>query len=106
MTGGIPPRVMSKMRQVFAACPELNEVVLFGSRATGKATDHSDIDLATKGIVGDLRLGRLSLDLEDLDIPQMCDVLAYERIKYAPLKRHIDKYGKTIYSRIGPNNHV
>ena len=98
-TPDIPPQTGEKLSRVFAAYPELAEVTLFGSRATGQATPRSDFDLATHGITDDYRLGRLALDLEDLDIPQTCDVQAYENINYAPLKRHIDEFGITIYHR-------
>ena len=93
----IPDATRKKMNRVFAAYPELTAVTLFGSRATGKASPRSDFDLATHGIEDRYRLGRLTLDLEDLNIPQSCDVQAYEEIKYAPLKRHIDEFGIEIY---------
>ena len=95
----IPPAIWSQMRRVFAAYPELTAVTLFGSRATGQATPRSDYDLATHGIVDDYRLGRLALDLDELDIPQQCDVKAYESIRYAPLRRHIDSWGIIIYRK-------
>ena len=90
---------MEKLTRIFAAYPELTQVTLFGSRATGKASPRSDIDLATHGIADDSRLGRLALDLAGLDIPQICDLRAYEHIVYAPLKRHIDRFGITIYEK-------
>jgi predicted nucleotidyltransferase len=93
----LPPATWDKMKRVFAAYPELTSVTLFGSRATGQATPRSDYDLATHGILDEYRLGRLALDLEDLDIPQQCDVKAYESIGYASLKRHIDEFGIMIY---------
>ena len=65
-----------------------------------RPTSQSDIDLATKGITGHYRLGRLVLDSEDLPIPQKCDVQAYENIAYEPLKRHIDERGITIYENV------
>lgn len=95
----LPTRAAEGMRRVFAAYPELKKVTLFGSRATGKATPRSDIDLATHGIADRRRAGRLALDLRDLDIPQTCDVVAYERIAHAPLRRHVDTFGIVIYSR-------
>ena len=98
-TPDIPDATMVMMSRVFASYPELTAVTLFGSRATGKATRRSDFDLATHGIEDRYRLGRLELDLEDLNIPQSCDVQAYEDIKYAPLRRHIDTFGVTIYRR-------
>ena len=96
----LPAAVMEKLSRVFAAYPELTQVTLFGSRATGKANARSDIDLATHGIVDDGRLGRLALDLADLDIPQVCDLKADEHVGYAPLKRHIDCFGITIYTKL------
>ena len=77
---GSARKTLDELTQVFAAYPELTEVVLFGSRATGAATARSDIDLATRGIADDQRLGRLALDLDDLPIPQQCDLQAWEKI--------------------------
>lgn len=90
------------LMDVFAGYPELAEVRLFGSRATGRATVRSDIDLVTLGISDSHRLGMLALDLEDLPIPQMCDLQAYEGVKHPPLKRHIDAFGITIYRKARP----
>lgn len=93
----LPAPTRAKLARVFAAYPELTAVTLYGSRATGKATPRSDFDLATHGITDEYRLGRLALDLEDLDVPQKCEVKAYESIRYAPLRRHIDSRGIIIY---------
>lgn len=90
---------LNRLRRVFETFPEMTAVRLYGSYATGRATPRSDIDLATMGITDHYRLGRLALDLEDLPIPQKCDIQAYESIDYEPLKRHIDERGITIYER-------
>lgn len=96
---GLPDTLLRQLRSVFAQYPDLAGVVLYGSYATGVATPRSDIDLATRGILDRYVLGRLALDLEDLPIPQNCDLQAYENINYEPLKRHIDERGITIYER-------
>ena len=98
-TPDLPERTMRMLTDLFSSYPELTEVKLYGSRATGKATPRSDIDLATVGIEDVYRLGRLALDLEDMPIPQKCDLTAYESIRYTPFKRHIDTYGITIYEK-------
>ena len=90
---------LQTLNRVFAAYPELAEVRLFGSRATGRATERSDIDLATLGIADSHCLGMLALDLDDAPIPQKCDLQAYESVKHPPLKRHIDDFGITIYRK-------
>ena len=99
MSQQLPPKILDQLLRVFAGYPDLAEVRLFGSYATGRATPRSDIDLATVGISDRYRLGRLVMDLEDLSIPQKCDVLAYERLSYEPLRRHIDTWGVTIYRK-------
>ena len=90
-------KTLRTLTKVFSNYPELTEVILYGSRATGKATPRSDIDMATRGILDRHRLGRLAMDLEDTNIPQICDIQAYEKITYAPLKANIDNYGIAIY---------
>ena len=98
-TPDLPDRTLAELTRVFARYPELTEVVLFGSRATGAATTRSDIDLATRGIDEDHRLGRLALDLDDLSIPQECDLQAFENITYPPLQRHIENVGIVVYKK-------
>ena len=100
----IPAPTWEKLNAVFVTYPELTAVTLYGSRATGKATPRSDFDLVTYGITDHYRLGRLALDLEDLNIPQKCDVQAYESIGYPPLRRHIDEFGIAIYRKGVHNN--
>ena len=95
----LPAATLRELVAVFRRYPDLEQVILFGSRATGKATERSDIDLATRGILNRHRLGRLSLDLDDTTIPQECGVQAYEQIHYAPLKAHIDRWGVPVYDR-------
>ena len=92
-------RLLGRLAGVFSSYPDIESVILFGSRATGKASSRSDIDLATNGILDRHTLGRLKLDLEDLDIPQRCDVVALERVRHEPLRRHIEAVGVTIYRR-------
>lgn len=92
-------RLLGRLTHVFTTYPDLESVVLFGSRATGTASPWSDIDLATTGVRHRRTLGRLKLDLEDLDIPQRCDVVALELVRHEPLLRHIEAVGVTIYRR-------
>jgi predicted nucleotidyltransferase len=95
----LPGAALHELVAVFRHYPDLEQVILFGSRATGRATERSDIDLATRGIRDRHLLGRLALDLEETAIPQECGVRAYEQIRHAPLKSHIDRAGVPIYER-------
>ena len=66
----LPTATLRTLVAVFRRYPDLEQVILFGSRATGGATERSDIDLATRGIRDRHRLGRLALDLDETAIPQ------------------------------------
>lgn len=95
------PATLDHLVGVFVRYPELEEVRLFGSRATGFSTSRSDIDLATIGITDRRRLGRFMLDLDDLPIAQICDVVDYGRVSNPLLRNHIDSVGVTIWRRAG-----
>ena len=101
--GVLGSAVLTRLNGVFSNYPDLESVTLFGSHALGSASRRSDIDLATRGIRDPHTLGRLVLDLDDLDLPQTCDVKALEAIRYPPLKRHIAEVGVTIYTRPAPH---
>ena len=98
----IADNTLAMMRDVFAQYPELQKVTLYGSRATGRATERSGFNLVTHGIEDRLAVARVELDLEELPIPQFCEVQAYERISYAPLKQNIDRDGIVIYDKDDP----
>ena len=100
----LPTAALHELIAVCRRYPDLEEVILFGSRATGRATERSDIDLASRGIRNRHRLGRLSLDLDEIDIPQECGVQAYQQIHHAPSKAHIDRWWIPIYQR-GPGEY-
>ena len=95
----LSPAALEALAATFGAYAEIEEVILFGSRAAGRATPRSDIDLATRGLTDSRKLGTLALDLEDLDIPQKCDLQAYEEIRHAPLRARIDAVGIVIYRK-------
>jgi len=78
---------------------EVEEVILFGSRALGNYKPGSDIDLALKGNVEDIYLELKSVLNEETPLPYNFDVMVYHNIKNENLKKHIDDWGKIIYKR-------
>ena len=77
--------------------PEIEEAVLFGSRAIGNYKKGSDVDLAIKGSrINRTTVNRLSDDLnEEYPLPYFFDVIHYENIS-SELKTHIDTMGRII----------
>lgn len=79
---------------------EIDKVIIFGSRATGKNKPGSDIDLA---LIGDkltsLSVNRVSSALDDLPLPYMFDLINYHGVNNEFLKKKIDEEGKLFYER-------
>ena len=80
---------------------EIEEVIIFGSRAMGNYKKGSDIDIALKGQdISRKIVSRLSDDLsEEYPLPYFFDVLNYNDISNEELRKHIDNIGKSIYKR-------
>ena len=77
-----------RIMDVFSRFSEVQEAVLFGSRAKGNYRQGSDIDIAVKGTV--------SKDV----LPYFVDIVVYDHIKNIALKEHIDRVGICIYSAL------
>jgi predicted nucleotidyltransferase len=94
---GLRPEELELLREVFRRHPEVRQVKVFGSRATGHFEDSSDVDLALWGDLDPALLGRILRELDELPLPYTFDVEAYATIRHPLLKRHIDEAGKTLY---------
>lgn len=81
--------------------PEIRKVVLHGSRAMGTAGRGSDIDLAIFGpdITHATRLRFHDHLNQQTLIPFFVDVLDYQTLTNAELRKHIDTHGVVIYER-------
>jgi len=95
---GLAPKAADLISDVFHRHPEISKVMVFGSRTMERFQDYSDVDLAIWGEVNLNVIGRIMRELDELPLPYSFDVKAYEMINYAPLKHHIDKFGKILYS--------
>jgi len=94
---GLRPEALELIRGVFRRHPEVRRVEVFGSRAMGTFENQSDVDLAVWGDVDPHLLARIMGELDELPLPYLFDVKAYESIQHEPLKRHIDECGKPLY---------
>ena len=85
-------------RNYFAAQPDITQVKIYGSRANGTFKRGSDIDFAIYTKKPDI-LGRIMTEIDYLPTIYRCDVTDYSSITHAPLKAHIDEFGKIFYQR-------
>lgn len=97
---GLSEAELETLRAVFARFPQIEEVVLFGSRALGTHRPSSDVDLAIKGKLVTLdTLAKLRYILEEeTNLPYFFDVVIYDRVENEELKKAIDGCGYMIYN--------
>ncbi len=80
--------------------PQIEEAIIFGSRALNTFKNGSDIDIALKGKGIENVVTQISGQLNDESpLPYFLDVLDYNSITNADLRNHIDRVGKVIFVR-------
>ncbi|GAB6107390.1 nucleotidyltransferase domain-containing protein [Fusibacter bizertensis] len=98
MMYGIVKSVWDSITNVLSQFDQVEQAVLYGSRAIGNFRNGSDIDLTLKG-------SKLNIDIlikimkmiDDLDYPYEIDLSIYKDIQNQELKAHIDRVGIIIY---------
>lgn len=76
----------------------IQRVDLFGSQATGRARQNSDIDLVLHGTLSPRDVDRIWTLFHESALSVPVDVIAYDDALYPPLKRHIDAVAKTLFT--------
>lgn len=97
---GLKLSVVKKMQEIFSAFPQVEEVILYGSRAKGNFKNSSDIDLTIKGENLNLKLiNKISFCLDDLFLPQTFDLSIFNHISSPDLVEHIERVGQVFYKK-------
>jgi len=100
MLFGLSSNNIDKINSVFKQYSEINEVIIFGSRAKGNYRNNSDIDLAIKGNNINLSiLQQIEIKLDELYIPNSIDLIVFEKIENSELINHINRVGKQFYKK-------
>lgn len=100
MQYGLKPEVIARIWQIFAAHPEVEQAVLYGSRAKGTHKTGSDIDLTLKGEKLALPLLlKMENELDDLLLPYKFDLSIFHALDNADLIEHINRAGILFYDR-------
>ncbi|MCF6808172.1 nucleotidyltransferase domain-containing protein [Thiotrichales bacterium 19S9-12] len=78
---------------------KIDRVAVFGSRATGKYRNNSDIDLVIYGnSITQSDINALAREFDDSSLAYPVDICAYHLIKYQPFKEHIDQVNQTLFA--------
>lgn len=95
MQFGLSNEDIDKIKVVFAKFPEIERVIIYGSRAKGNYKLASDIDLTLVGEKLTLSLLQsLENDMDDLLLPYKFDISIFHQISNHDLIAHIERVGK------------
>jgi len=95
---GLSAAIVQDLRAVFAKYPEIDSVLVFGSRAKGTFKAGSDIDLAVFApAMSDQRFTQLWGELDGLPLVFKMDILHWDRLRNERLKSKIPAEGKPLY---------
>ena len=94
-------QTLQKIRDVFMRYPQVEEAVLYGSRARGDYKNGSDIDLMLRG---DSELthtlpSRIANDLDDQLLPYTIDLSIFKNINNLDMVEQIQRFGVIFYKK-------
>ncbi len=100
MRFGLNDNTIEKINSVFETYEEVEEVILYGSRAKGNYRNGSDIDITLKGdkLTAAL-LSKIEVAIDDLLTPYLFDVSIFNALTAPALIEHINRVGVTFYKR-------
>lgn len=97
---GLSVAIIERIIKVLSAHPNLEQAILYGSRAKGNYREGSDIDLTLTGIaLNDIELGRIDNELDELLLPYTFDLSLLQQIDNPDLIDHIKRVGIVFYQR-------
>jgi predicted nucleotidyltransferase len=100
MLYGLKEEIINGIKQVFSHYKQVDEVIIYGSRAKGDFKRGSDIDLTLKGENINLSiLNKIDIELDDLLLPYTFDLSIFSHIDNPDLVDHIHRVGKIFYSK-------
>lgn len=98
MKFGLEKETITSIHSVFCQYPDLEQVILYGSRAKGNYKRGSDIDISLKGnklTFSDLL--KIEGELDDLLLPYKIDISLFRQIKDEEVLAHIESVGKVFF---------
>lgn len=98
---GLTPDDFIQIIRVLEKFPEVQEAIIFGSRAKGNYKPGSDVDIALKGRhLKRETITDIAIELnEETTMPYRFDVLNFNEMEEPELLEHIKRVGKILYTK-------
>jgi predicted nucleotidyltransferase len=98
---GLSTETVNKINLVFTHFPQIEKVLIYGSRAKGNFKTGSDIDLTLLGgseLTTDI-LSALLAELDDLLLPYQFDLTFFDSLTDPGFIEHIQRVGRSFYEK-------
>jgi predicted nucleotidyltransferase len=100
MKFGLKENIIEQINGIFAKYCQVEQVIIYGSRAKGNYKAGSDIDLSLKGENLNLSLvHKIELEIDDLLLPYTFDISIFKQISNPDLIEHINRVGLLFYKK-------
>ena len=96
---GLDSKDIDRIVGVLKRYGQVQEAVIYGSRAQGTYRPGSDIDMTLRGNLDWETFSRLENELDDLLLPYEIDLSLYEQIDNLELKTQINQTGQVLFCR-------
>ncbi|WP_396165806.1 nucleotidyltransferase domain-containing protein [Flavobacterium sp.] len=98
MKFGLTEKTINKINSIFEKIPEIDEVIIYGSRAKGNFREGSDIDITLKGnAISSNYLSKINQEIDELNTPYLFDISIFDKLESQELIEHINRVGQTFY---------
>lgn len=95
---GLEEDEIAAIKNILAQHEEVEQAILYGSRAKGNFKPASDIDLVLKGEKLNITIqSKIANELDDLLLPYIFDLSVFHQISNVDLLEHIERVGILLY---------
>ena len=99
MAFGLSEHTINKLVNIFDGNNQVEEAILFGSRAKGNYREGSDIDITLKGKNLTLKtIKTIEVQIDNLFLPYEVNLVLFNYITNPLLIEHIERVGISIYN--------
>ncbi|MBI2257801.1 MAG: nucleotidyltransferase domain-containing protein [Flavobacteriia bacterium] len=100
MKFGLTEDTITKINSVFENHPEVEQVIIYGSRAKGTYREGSDIDITLKGNeLSYTLLSKINQEIDDLNTPYLFDISIFDKLNSPDLEEQIGRVGLVFYDK-------